>query len=115
MTQCKLYSIQSCRFYKQFALSFSTLRPGLFRMTAYNKDDLILPPTSLVPTLFFNFEHNFYGLNTSLEERDLIIQAADLLDVLSPRYRHPFLDFAALNDRNFTAFYRVTSDYAVME
>ncbi len=91
-------------FLQTMRIKLSTVRPGLFRMTAFNKDDLILPPTSWVPTLFFNFEHNLYGLNTSLEERDLLIQAADLLDVLSPRYRHPFLDFAALNTETSQLF-----------
>lgn len=91
-------------FLQTMRIKISTVRPGLFRMTAYNKDDLILPPTSWVSTLFFNFEHNLYGLNTSLEERDLLISAADLLDVLSPRYRHPFVDFAALNSETTQLF-----------
>lgn len=91
-------------FLQTMRIKLTTVRPGLFRMTAYNKDDLILPTASWIPTLFFNFEHNLYGLNTSLEERDLLIDAADLLDVLSPRYRHPFLDFSALNSETTQLF-----------
>ncbi|MCH7320589.1 DEAD/DEAH box helicase [Solibacillus sp. MA9] len=91
-------------FLQTMRIKLATVRPGLFRMTAYNKDDLILPTTSWVPTLFFKFEQNLYGLNTSLEERDLLIDAADLLDVLSPRYRHPFIDFSALNSETTQLF-----------
>lgn len=94
-------------FIKTMRIQLAKVRPGLFRMTAYNKDDLILPTTSWVPTLFFNFEHNLYGLNTPSEERDLLIDAADLLDILSPRYRHPFLDFTALNSETTQLFHEL--------
>lgn len=94
-------------FIKTMRIKLAKVRPGLFRMTAYNKDDLILPTTSWVPTLFFNFEHNLYGLNTPSEERDLLIDAADLLDILSPRYRHPFLDFAAINSQTTQLFHEL--------
>lgn len=94
-------------FIKMMRIKLATVRPGLFRMTAYNKDDLILPTSSWVPTLFFNVEHTLYGLNMPSEERDLLIDAADLLDVLSPRYRHPFLDFAALNSETTQLFHEL--------
>src|SRR5690606_5789628 len=49
-------------------------------------------------------EQSFYGLHSSLEERDLIISASHLLDVLSPANRHPFLDFAAYDDETVNHF-----------
>lgn len=85
-------------FLKVFRIQISPIRPGYFRLTAYTKDDLIIPTAGWVPTLFFKFERNFYGLHTSLEERDLIISASHLLDVLSPSYRHPLLDFVAFDE-----------------
>ncbi|MEK4530510.1 DEAD/DEAH box helicase [Solibacillus sp. FSL K6-1554] len=91
-------------FLQVFRLKLSELRPGYFRATAYNKNDLILPTANWIPSLFFKFEQSFYGLHTSLEERDLIISASHLLDVLSPAYRHPFLDFAAYDDETVNHF-----------
>lgn len=90
-------------------IQISTIRPGYFRVTAYTKDDLILPTASWVPMLFFKFEQNFYGLHTSLEERDLIISASQLLDILSPAYRHPLLDYVAFDDET-TNFFQTLRD-----
>lgn len=95
----KHYLFQSKQpFLKVFRIQISSVRPGYFRLTAYTKDDLIIPTAGWVPSLFFKFEQNFYGLHTSLEERDLIISASHLLDVLSPSYRHPLLDFVAFDE-----------------
>lgn len=91
-------------FLKVIRLQLTELRPGFYRATAYNQSDLIIPTASWVPTLFFHYEPNFYGLNTSLEERDLLISTADLLDVLSPTYKHPFLDFKAVDSETVTIF-----------
>lgn len=91
-------------FLQVFRIKLSELRPGYFRATAYNKNDLILPTANWIPSLFFKFEQSFYGLHTSLEERDLIISASHLLDVLSPANRHPFLDFAAYDDETVNHF-----------
>lgn len=91
-------------FLQVIRIKLSELRPGYFRATAYNKNDLILPTANWIPSLFFKFEQSFYGLHTSLEERDLIISASHLLDVLSPANRHPFLDFAAYDDETVNHF-----------
>ena len=96
-------------FLKVMRIQISAIRPGYFRVTAYTKDDLILPTASWVPMLFFKFEQNFYGLHTSLEERDLIISASQLLDVLSPVYRHPLLDYVAFDD-DTTNFFQTLRD-----
>lgn len=92
-------------FLKVIRIKLTELRPGYFRATAYNKNDLILPTANWIPSLFFKFEQNFYGLSTSLEERDLILSAAQLLDVLSPANRHPFLDFAAYDEETVEYFH----------
>lgn len=91
-------------FLKVIRVQISEHRAGLYRLTAYNQQDLIVPPAAWAPTLFFNFEPNFYGLMTNLEERDLIISSSDLLDVLSPSFKHPFLDFEAVNDETTQRF-----------
>lgn len=91
-------------FLQVIRLGISEVRPGYYRITAYNPADLIVPTASWVPNLFFNYEPNFYGLNSSLEERDLLILAADLLDVLSPTFKHPFLDFEATTEETMTVF-----------
>ncbi len=91
-------------FLKVIRVQISEHRLGFYRLTAYNQQDLIVPTAAWVPTLFFNFEPNFYGLMTNLEERDLIISSSDLLDVLSPSFKHPFLDFEAVNGETTQLF-----------
>ncbi|MEK4629904.1 DEAD/DEAH box helicase [Solibacillus sp. FSL R7-0682] len=94
-------------FLKIIRVKISELRPGYYRLTAYNSNDLIIPTASWTPTLFFNYEPNFYGLTTSLEERDLILSSAELMDVLSPTFKHPFLDFEAMDAGTNQAFHAI--------
>jgi SNF2 family DNA or RNA helicase len=91
-------------FLKIIRVKISELRPGYYQLTAYNSSDLIIPTASWAPTLFFNYEQNFYGLTTSLDERDLILSSAELMDVLSPTFKHPFLDFEAMDTNTEQVF-----------
>lgn len=82
-------------FLKSLRLKIEAVRPGYFSVMAVNDAGLIHPPANWIPTLFFNYEANFFGLQASLDERDLLMPAAELLDVLSPKYKHPFIQINA--------------------
>ena len=91
-------------FLKVFRFKISNVRPGYYSVTAYNDADLILPTANWVPTLYFNYESLFYGVGTSLQERDLLLSAAELLDIFSPEYKHPFIDVEAGDEETATLF-----------
>lgn len=78
-------------FVKSLRLKITALQNGFYSITALHEDGLIVPPESWIAQLFYKYEANFYGLTVSLDERDITLSAAELLDVLSPAFRHPLL------------------------
>lgn len=78
-------------FVQQLQLKLTPLSPGYYSVMAVNDVGLITPPESWMSQLFYQYEANFYGLTVSTENRDIRLSLAELLDVLSPTYKHPFL------------------------
>ena len=83
--------IETAPFVKTLRLKIELLRPGYYSLLALNEDGLIHAAENWAPLLYYRYEPNFYGLGANTDERDLMLPLADLFDVLSPRYRHPFL------------------------
>ncbi|WP_042470947.1 DEAD/DEAH box helicase [Bacillus ndiopicus] len=79
-------------FVKSLRLKISQLQNGYYSVMALHEDGLISPPASWVSQIFYKYEANFYGLAVPLDERDITLSAAELLDVLSPSFKHPLLN-----------------------
>lgn len=78
-------------FVKLLRLKIEPLQNGYYSVVALREDGLIAPPEGWVQQLFYKYESAFYGLTIPLTERDITLSAAELLDLLSPNYKHPFL------------------------
>ncbi|MEO4054093.1 DEAD/DEAH box helicase [Solibacillus sp. CAU 1738] len=78
-------------FVKSLRLKIEPLQNGFYSVMALHEDGLISPPESWVQQLFYKYEANYFGLTIPLAERDITLSAMELLDVLSPVYKHPFL------------------------
>lgn len=94
-------------FLKVFRFAIENVRPGYYSVTAINEDGLILPTANWVPTLYFNYEPHFYGMGVSLQEKDLVLSAAELLDLFSPEYKHPFVDFGTNDEKTASLFQKL--------
>lgn len=92
--------IETIPFVKELRLKIDEIKPGYYSVMALNEDGLIYPPSNWAPLLYYKYEPGFYGLSLSLDERDLIIPAADLLDILSARYKHPFLKLEPADEKS---------------
>ncbi|WP_107942050.1 DEAD/DEAH box helicase [Metasolibacillus fluoroglycofenilyticus] len=79
-------------FVKLLRLKITQLQNGYYAIMALHEDGLISPPESWISQLFYKYEANFYGLIVPLDERDITLSAAELLDVLSPSFKHPLLN-----------------------
>ena len=90
--------IEMAPFVKTLRLKINLIQPGYYALTALNEDGLIHAAANWAPLLYYKYESNFYGLRTNTDERDLIIPIAHLLDVLSPRYKHPFVKIEPADD-----------------
>lgn len=99
--------IETAPFVKTLRLKIEQVRPGYYSLMALNDDGLIHAAGNWAPLLYYQYEPNFYGLAAKTDERDLVIPVADLLDVLSPRYRHPFLHIEPADAKSAEIFRQI--------
>lgn len=92
--------IETAPFVKTLRLKIHLIKPGYYALTALNEDGLIHAAANWASLLYYKYESNFYGLRTNTDERDLIVPIANLLDVLSPRYKHPFVQIEPADDKS---------------
>ena len=92
--------IETTPFVKTLRLKIDLIKPGYYSLTALNEDGLIHAAANWAPLLYYKYESNFYGLRANTDERDLIMPIANLLDVLSPRYKHPFIQIEPADDKS---------------
>lgn len=92
--------IETAPFVKTLRLKINVIKPGYYSLTALNEDGLIHAAANWASLLYYKYESNFYGLQTNTDERDLIMPIANLLDVLSPRYKHPFIEIEPADDKS---------------
>ncbi|RHW39982.1 DEAD/DEAH box helicase [Lysinibacillus yapensis] len=78
-------------FTKIIRISLEELQPAFFSITAYNEADEVIPANSWTRPLFFRYEPNFYGLTANQSDNEIQLATAELVDLFSPFYKHPFV------------------------
>ena len=73
-----------------------------FKIQAVKPTGLITPPTALASKLFYKHEPSFYGLRATIGDLHLYVTSAELIELLTPRYRHPFLQLQGIDDNTNT-------------
>ncbi|MDN4492136.1 DEAD/DEAH box helicase [Ureibacillus aquaedulcis] len=92
--------IQLTPFTKTIRLSIEELTPAFFSVTAFNDDHAPLSPHQWTRQLFFRYEPNFFGLNANVSETDIRLTTVELVDLLSPFYKHPFIQLKGEDDQS---------------
>lgn len=90
--------MQALPFQQTLFLKIEERALGIYELLAINDEQLILPPEIWISRLYFKHEPSFYGLHISTNERYIVVTAAELLDLLSSRYKNPFLTVRGAND-----------------
>lgn len=92
--------IETIPYVKTLRLKMDEIRPGYYSVMALNEEGLIHPPSHWAPLLYYKYEPGFYGLSLSLDERDVMMSGAELLDLLSDRYKHPLLTLEGADEKS---------------
>ena len=82
-----------------YQLSFEQLKQGLYSVRAFENGSVV-SEEKLASAFFFRYEPNFYGLHAELEEEALLITAVELLECLSPQFKHPFVHFVGVTEED---------------
>ncbi|MED3662621.1 DEAD/DEAH box helicase [Ureibacillus sp. FSL K6-8385] len=75
-----------------YQLSIEQLKTGVYRLRASENGRRVSGET-FKSVFFFRYEPNFYGLHAVVDGDALVVTAAELVECLSPKYRHPFAQF----------------------
>ncbi|MFC7685799.1 DEAD/DEAH box helicase [Ureibacillus sp. GCM10028918] len=92
--------IQQTPFTKIIRISIEELTPAFFSVTAFNDDHTPMSPINWTRQLFFRYEPNFFGLNANVTDTDLRLTTVELVDLLSPLYKHPFIQLKGDDDQS---------------
>ncbi|KGR75997.1 DEAD/DEAH box helicase [Ureibacillus sinduriensis] len=92
--------IQQTPFTKTIRLSLEELTPAFFSVTAFSDDHAPLSPVQWTRQLFFRYEPNFFGLNANMSDTDIRLTTSELVDLLSPLYKHPFIQLKGEDEQS---------------
>ena len=96
-------------FMRNIKLHIEAVRDGYFAVQGFTADGVPIEAGSLISSLFFNYEVNVYGLLANRTDLTVEISAAELLDALSSRYRHPFIDWGGMDENSHAILERAVT------
>lgn len=82
-----------------YQLSFEQLKQGLYAVRAFENGSVV-SGEKLTSAFFFRYEPNFYGLHAEFKGEALLITAVELLECLSPQFKHPFVHFVGVTEED---------------
>ncbi len=85
-------------FTKKQQLRIESAQNGNYTMRGFTTSGAAIDVDTLISSLFFNYEANTYGLMTSRTDISIDISSAELLDIFSPRYQHPFISWQGIDN-----------------
>lgn len=80
-------------FSKAQQLRIEEAREGYFTLQGFTADGKIIDVDTFISSLFFSYEANIYGLLTNRADFTIEVSSAELLDIFSSRYEHPFISW----------------------
>lgn len=87
-------------FTKRLQLRIESAQNGNYTVQGFTASGTAIEVETLISSLFFNYEANTYGLMTNRTELSIDISTAELLDIFSARYSHPFIYWQGINEES---------------
>ncbi len=87
-------------FTKRLQLRIESAQNGNYTVQGFTASGTAIEVETLISSLFFNYEANTYGLMTNRTELSIDISTAELLDIFSARYSHPFIHWQGINEES---------------
>ncbi|QDQ01298.1 DEAD/DEAH box helicase [Lysinibacillus fusiformis] len=96
-------------FMKKIQLRIETAQNGYFALQGFTAGGVAMEASSLVSTLFFNYETNVYGVLANRTDLSIEVSTAELLDIFSSRYQHPFIEWHGINEKSSSLLEEVSA------
>lgn len=69
-------------------------------MQGFTANGTTIDADTLISSLFFTYEANVYGLLTNRTDFTIEVSTAELLDIFSSSFQHPFINWLGANDES---------------
>ncbi|MGE7092693.1 DEAD/DEAH box helicase [Lysinibacillus sp. NPDC048646] len=96
-------------FMKKIQLRIETAQDGYFALQGFTAGGVAMEASSLVSALFFNYETNVYGVLANRTDLSIEVSTAELLDIFSFRYQHPFIEWHGMNEKSSSLLEEVSA------
>jgi len=87
-------------FSKSQQLRIDIAREGYFILQGLTSNGTTIDVDTLISSLFFTYEANVYGLLTNRADFTIEVSTAELLDIFSSSYQHPFISWVGANEES---------------
>ncbi|KGR92509.1 helicase [Ureibacillus massiliensis 4400831 = CIP 108448 = CCUG 49529] len=87
-------------FAKTLRLKIDQQESGFYTVKAFSDENLVRPVSTWSHQLFYRYEPNFFGLYANVENDVLYLSSAEFMDLLSPKYIHPFVQLQGANEES---------------
>lgn len=81
-------------------LRIDVAREGYFTLQGFTANGTTIDVDTLISSLFFTYEANVYGLLTNRTDFTIEVSTAELLDIFSSSFQHPFINWLGANDES---------------
>jgi len=89
---------ESLPFSQQLNVQIEQVGENTFNIRALKSTGVIISPTALAKKLFYKHEPSYFGLRGNIGDRDIHVTSAELIELLTPRYRHPFIQLQGMDE-----------------
>ncbi|MGK4117518.1 DEAD/DEAH box helicase [Lysinibacillus capsici] len=87
-------------FSKTQQLRIEVAREGYFTLQGFTANGTTIDVDTLISSLFFTYEANVYGLLTNRADFTIEVSTAELLDIFSTSFQHPFINWSGANEES---------------
>lgn len=87
-------------FSKTQQLRIEVAREGYFTLQGFTANGTAIDVDTLISSLFFTYEANVYGLLTNRADFTIEVSTAELLDIFSTSFQHPFINWIGANEES---------------
>ncbi|MED3799432.1 DEAD/DEAH box helicase [Lysinibacillus capsici] len=87
-------------FSKTQQLRIEVAREGYFTLQGFTANGTAIDVDTLISSLFFTYEANVYGLLTNRADFTIEVSTAELLDIFSTSFQHPFINWSGANEES---------------
>ncbi|MFJ8234714.1 DEAD/DEAH box helicase [Ureibacillus sp. NPDC094379] len=88
----------STPFAKSLRLKIEERQPGFFSLMSLSDNEHPQSTANWARLLFYRYESNFFGIGANMDDQEIRLTAAELVELFSPTIKHPFVQHVGADE-----------------